>query len=251
MNKLFIAVLTALFTFSAFAQKEEKPAKTETKKDSSKTTSKTEQTPLETAKAALAAHGGDKFKNMKTLVVRGTASVSGSPTATFPATFAMIIAGEKYRLEISNPFQPFKQIYDGRQTVSSINNFTLPPINRLGLPLLQKIEAENFTVSALDPEKYKKKKGFRITSPEGFYTDFFTDEKTGQIKSYEASYDYNGRTITTSVEIDKLLDVKGAFIPERYAQRFDMGQFTIYADFKAKEILVDSEVAEDIFTLGS
>lgn len=251
MNKLFIVVLIALFTVCAFAQKSEKSAKAETKKESAKSEAKTEQTPLETAKAALEAHGGDKFKNMKTLVVRGTASVSGSPTVTFPATFAMIIAGEKYRLEITNPFQPFKQVYDGRQTQSSMNNFTMPPINRLGLPLLQKIEAENFTVSALSPEKYKKKKGFRITSPEGYYTDFFTDEKTGQVKSYEASYDFNGRTITTSVEIDKLLDVKGVLIPERYAQRFDMGQFTIYADFKAKEILVDSEIADDVFSIAN
>lgn len=250
MKKIFAVTLLVLFAVNAFAQKEEKSPQTETKKASSKSVKQTEQTPLETAKAALAAHGGDKFKDMKTLVVRGTASVSGSPTATFPATFAMILAGEKYRLEVNAAIQSFKQVSDGVTTRSSISTVTLPPINRLGLPLLQKIETENFTVSAL-PEKHKKRKGFRITSPEGFYTDFFTDEKNGQIKSYEASYDYNGRTVTTSVEIDKLLDVKGAFIPERYAQRFDMGQFTIYADFKAKEILVDSEVADEVFTLGS
>jgi hypothetical protein len=249
MKKIFAVTLIVLFALNAFAQKEQKTKPAETKKDAAKTVSTTEQTPLELAKAALKAHGGDKFKNMKTLVVRGTAEISGSPTATFPATFAMILSGEKYRLEITNPFQPFKQVFDGRQTQSSVNNFTLPPINRLGLPLLQKIEEENFTVSAL-PEKYKKKKGFRITSPEGFYTDFFTDEKSGQIKSYEASYDYNGRNITTSVEIDKVLDVKGVLIPERYAQRFDLGQFTIYSNFKAKEILVDSEVADDVFDLN-
>ena len=102
-------------------------------------------------------------------------------------------------------------------------------------------------VSAL-PDK-SKKKGFRITSPEGYYTDFFIDEKTNHIKSYEASYDYNGRKITTSVEIDKMREVSGVFVPERYAQRFDTGQFTIYANFKAKEILVDTEVADDVFTM--
>jgi hypothetical protein len=172
---------------------------------------------------------------MKTLIVRG------------PATFATIYAGDKYRLEISNPLQPFKQVYDGKETSSSIDNFYLPPINRLGLPLLQKIETEGFSVASL-PEK-SKKKGFRITSPEGYYTDFFIDEKTNQIKGYEASYDYNGRKITTSVEIDKMRDVNGIIVPERYAQRFDTGQFTIYANFKAKEILVDTEVADDVFTM--
>lgn len=247
MKKIFVLFVVTLFSINAFAQNDKKSKKEETK-DTKQSVSTVEKTPLELAKAALAAHGGDKFKNMKTLVVRGSADISGSPTTTFPATFAMILSGEKYRLEISNPFQPFKQVYDGDRTQSSVENFTLPPINRLGFPLLQKIEAKDFTVAAL-PEKYKKKKGFRITSPEGFYTDFFTDEKTGQIKSYEAEYDYNGRKITTSVEIDKLLDVKGVMIPEKYAQRFDLGQLTIYSNFKAKEILVDSEVADDVFTL--
>jgi len=248
MKKIFISLLIALFAINAFAQKEQKP---KNEVQSEKTNAPIiEKTPLELAKAALAAHGGDKFKNMKTLVVRGTADVSGSPTTTFPATFAMILSGDKYRLEISNPFQPFKQVYDGNQTQSSVNNFTLPPINRLGFPLLQKIETKDFTVSALDPDKYKKKKGFRVTSPEGFYTDFLIDEKTGQIKSYEAEYDYSNRKITTSVEIDKLIDVKGVLIPEKYAQRFDLGQITIYSNFRAKEILVDSEVADDVFTLN-
>ena len=206
-------------------------------------------TPLELVRIAVTAHGGDKFKLMKTLVVRGTADVSGSPTTTFPATFAMIYSGDKYRLEITNPFTPFKQVFDGQNTVSSLSGFSLPPINRLGLPLLAKAEEKDFVVSALN-EKVKKKLGFRITSPEGYYTDFFIDEKTGQIKSYEASYDFNGRAITTSVEIDKVREVEGVKIPERYAQRFDLGQVTIYADFKAKDILVNSAVADDIFAIG-
>lgn len=247
MKKIIVLSIVVLLSINAFAQKDQKPKK-EKAKNEKPSVSTVEKTPLELAKSALAAHGGDKFKNMKTLVVRGSADVAGSPTTTFPATFAMILSGEKYRLEISNPFQPFKQVYDGSQTRSSVENFTLPPINRLGFPLLQKIETEGYTVSAL-PEKFKKKKGFRVTSSEGFYTDFFTDEKTGQIKSYEAEYDYNGRKITTSVEIDKLLDVKGVLIPEKYAQRFDLGQLTIYSNFKAKEILVDSEVDDDVFVL--
>lgn len=247
MKKILVLIIITLFSLNAFAQKTEKP-KAEKAKNEKSNVSTVEKTPLEQAKAALEAHGGDKFKNMKTLVVRGTANVSGSPTTTFPATFAMILSGEKYRLEISNPFQPFKQVYDGNRTQSSVEGFSLPPINRLGFPLLQKIDNDGFAVSAL-PEKHKKKKGFRITSPEGFYTDFFIDEKTGQVKSYEAEYDFNGRKITTSVEIDKLLDVKGVFIPEKYAQRFDLGQLTIYSDFKAKEILVDSEVADDVFEI--
>jgi hypothetical protein len=38
-------------------------------------------------------------------------------------------------------------------------------------------------------------------------------------------------------------------VPERYAQRFETGNLTIYSDFKAKEILVNSNVADDVFSI--
>ncbi len=253
MKKYFILALTIIFSLNVFAQADKKVKPKEKDKTANKdviavASSKT-QTPLELAKATVVAYGGDKFKNMKTLVVRGTADVSGSPTVTFPATFATIYAGDKYRLEITNPLQPFKQIYDGQNTSSSINGFSLPPINRLGLPLLQRIDEKDFVVTELS-EKFKGKTGFRITSPEGYYTDFFIDAKTGLIKSYESSYDLRGRTITTSVEIDKVREVEGVKVPEHYAQRFDTGQLTIYANFKAKDILVNSIVADEIFAIN-
>lgn len=205
-------------------------------------------TPLELAKAALAAHGGDKFKNMKSLVVSGTADVSGSPSITFPAPFVMTYSGDKYRLEISTPFVQFKQIYDGEQTYSSAGEVNLPPINRLGLPLLPRMEEKDFVVSAL-PDTKKKKTGFRITSPEGFYTDFFVDDKTGEVKAYEASYQVGTRTVTTAVEIDKLREVEGVKVPEKYAQRFETGGLTIYANFKAKDISVNSTINDDVFVM--
>ena len=247
MKKYSILLLVLIFAHSTFAQTNEKVSKNDKGKITnvvSKTSS-----PLELALETVKIYGGDKFKNMKTLVVRGTADVSGSPTITFPATFATIYAGEKYRLEVTNPFQPLKQVYDGEQTSSSIPNFSLPPLNRLGFPLLAKIDDKSFVISAL-PESAKKKVGFRVTAPEGFYTDFFIDEKTGFVKTYESSYEINGRTITTSIAIDKLREVEGVKIPEKYAQRFDMGQFTVYADFKAKEILVNSKVADDVFLIS-
>lgn len=252
MKNYAILLLLGIFSINNFAQTEKqkvtvekvKPAKNEKIVGAISAA----QTPLDLAKATVVVYGGDKFKNMKTLVVRGTADVSGSPTVTFPASFAAIYSGDKYRLEISTPFQPFKQIYDGQNTSSSFDGLSLPPINRLGLPLLQRIDEKDFVVAAL-PEKYKGKTGFRVTSPEGYYTDFFIDAKTGLIKSYESSYDFRGRNITTSVEIDRVRDVEGVKIPERYAQRFDTGQLTIYADFKAKEILVNSAIADEIFAI--
>ncbi len=243
---LILLIITTIFAANSFAQTDKKP-KPETK--TVVTITKTDNAPLELAKATLAAHGGDNFKKMKTLDVRGTVDVTISTVPqAIPATFATIFSGEKYRLEINNPFQPLKQVYDGQQTYSSINGFNLPPINRVGFPVLQRIDEKEFVVSAL-PEKTKKKKGFRITSPEGYYTDFFVDDKTGQIKGYESSYNFDDREVTTSVEIDKFRTVEGVIIPEKYSQRFDLGQITVYANFKAKDILVNSPVADSIFQI--
>lgn len=243
---LFIAIIIA--ATNVFAQKDTKTvADTKSKTE----TIKTDDNLLETAKLALAAHGGDKFKTMKSLVIKGSVDITASnfPQA-IPATFDTVYAGEKYRMEIKNPFQPFKQVYDGEQTLSNMQGgFNLPPLNRLGLPLLAKVGEKDFVVSAL-PEDKKKKKGFRLTAPDGFFTDFYLDEKTNQIKGYDSNYDINGRSVTTSVAIDKYRTIDGVVIPEKYVQRFDLGQMTIYAEFKAKEVLVNSELAADVFTLG-
>lgn len=147
MKKYFILLTILVFAPNNFAQDKEK-AKQNEKGKNTNTVSKIA-SPIELAKETIKIYGGDKFKNMKTLVVRGTADVSGSPTITFPATFATIYAGEKYRLEVTNPFQPLKQVFDGQQTSSSIPNFSLPPLNRLGFPLLAKIDDKSFVVSAL------------------------------------------------------------------------------------------------------
>ncbi len=247
MRNYSILLLIFVFALSAFAQKKDE-------KDKATTTTATvaiskTSTPMELAKAALAAHGGDKLKNMKTLIVRGTSEVSGSPTQTLSGTFAMIFSGEKYRFDLTAlPVLTFRQVYDGEQTNSSLRGIMLPPLNRMGLPLLPKIEEKGFVVAVL-PEKFKKKMGFRITSPEGYYTDFVIDEKTNLIKDYESSYVYGETTVTTSVAIDKYKEINGIFINENFSQRLEMGQITSYASFKAKEILIDNPVADDVFTM--
>ena len=203
------------------------------------------------AKLALEAHGGEKLRTMKTLIVRGSVDVTTSAfNQAIPATFVVIFAKEKYRFEIMNPFQPIKQVYDGVNTSTTIRGgMTLPPITRLGFPLLPMVGQPGFVITPL-PDAKKKRKGFRMTSPEGYFTDFYLDEKTNQIKGYDSTYDINGRTVTTSVEVDKLRIVDGISVPEKYVQRFDTEQITIYADFKTKEILVNNEVADDVFTFG-
>ena len=202
----------------------------------------------ELAKAVYVAHGGDKFKAAKTIVIKGSVDVT-SPAIpqAIPGGFTMAFAGEKYRVEIATPVQSLKQSYDGEQTYTNSPVGSLPPMNRLGIPLLQRLGDQGFVVSSL-PSDSKKKLGFRITAPDGFFTDFFVDEKTKQVKSYESMYEFSGRTYTTSVDIGKYREVEGVFIPEKYSQRFDLGQITVYGDFKAKDILINTELAANVFS---
>ena len=203
--------------------------------------------PMVPAKAALAAHGGDKLKKMTSMLVKGSVDLNTFGQAT-PGVFSTAISGDKYYFEINAVVQTLKQVYDGRETFSSIQGFSLPPVTSLGLPLLARVGDEGFKVTAL-PATSKKKKGFRVTTPEGFYTDFGVDEKTGQIKSYESAFDLGGRIVTTAVEIDEFQTVEGVMIPKKYSQRFDLGQITAYANFKAKEILVNTKIDDSAFTI--
>ena len=247
MKRLWIAfVIVSLCCCGMFAQSKQKMSP----QTASVAPAKNFSSEIELAKLTLASHGGEKLKAMKTLVVKGSVDVTTSAIAqTIPATFITIFAGDKYRIEIINPFQPLKQVFDGVQTSTTIRGgFTLPPINRLGFPLLPRLGEQGFVITSL-PDSKKKKKGFRMTSPEGFYTDFYLDDKTNQIKGYDSSYDINGKAITTSVEIDKYRVVDGVTLPERYAQRFDTETLTIYANFKAKEIVVNSTLSNEVFSL--
>lgn len=244
MKTYLIALFIAVFAISGIAQ-----IKDEKSKDS-KSEVKTETALLDLANATLKAHGGDSLKSMKSLTIIGSVDVTPSTfQQKIPATFVTIFAGNKYRFELNNPFQPIKQIFDGKQTFSNVQNgFELPPVNLIGFPVIQRIGDQGFVISGLADDK-EFKKGFRITSPEGYYTDFYIDKKTGQVKSFNSSYVINGNNVTTSVEIDKMRTVDGVTIPEKYAQRFDLGQMTVYAEFKAKEIVVNKEIADEIFTL--
>jgi hypothetical protein len=185
---------------------------------------------------------------MKTLSMIGTVDVTASSMPQpIPASFVMIFAGDRYRVEINNPFQPIKQVFDGAHTTTSVaNGFTLPPFNRIGFPVLQRAGDPGFVITSL-PDAKKKKKGFRITSPEGYATDFYLDDKTNQVKGYDSTYDVGGRTVNTAAEIDKVRLIEGVTIPEKYVQRFSVGELVLFANFNAKQITVNQEVANDVF----
>lgn len=242
MRQIFISIVIVVFaSFAVFGQagssgpKNSQPVKFDKE--------------IGLAKLVLTAHGGEKLRTMRSLVIKGTVDVTTSAIAqAIPATFVTIFAGEKYRIEIANPFQPIKQVFDGTRTSSTFRGgFTLPPINRLGFPILPRLGEQGFVVTPLPDGK--KKRGFRMTSPEGFYTDFYIDEKTDLIKGYDSSYNIDGRTVTTSVSIEKNRIVSGITVPEKYNQRFDSEQVTVYASFKAKDISVNTAISDEIFAV--
>lgn len=202
---------------------------------------------LETAKASLNAHGGEKLSKLKNLTLRGTvdAFVQGQ---SVPASFAIVSEGNKYRFEIQSAFFKFSQTSDGENTSSSIRGIAVPPLNRIGLLVLPNIEQKGYTVSALSGD-LAKKKGFRITTPEGYYTDFIVDEKTNLVKEYQSSYEINERTISTAVAIDKYRDVEGILINEKFSQRIDMGSLTAYVEFKAKDIMINTLIEPTVFEI--
>jgi hypothetical protein len=240
MNRIavFFIVVVALCS-AVFGQKGDSKLLVKPIVDSKATNSEA----LDLAKAAFSAQGGDKFKAVKTMVIKGSVDVT-SPAIpqAIPGGFSMAFAGDKYRVEIATVAQSFKQSFDGEQTHTSIQlGYSLPPMNRLGLPLLQRLGDEGFVVSPL-PAGSRKKLGFRITAPDGFFTDFFVDEKSKQIKSYESMYEFSGRSFTTAVDIGKYREVDGVFIPEKYSQRFDLGQIVVYGDFKAKAASIPSVI---------
>lgn len=204
---------------------------------------------LKLAKATLAAHGGAKLNELKTMVLRGSVDVSapGSPQS-FPASFAIALSGDKYRFEIQSQVFNFQQTWNGEQTSSSMPGVSFLPINRVWVFVLPRIEEEGYVVSALG-EKFKKKKGFRITSPDGNFTDFVVDEKNSRIKEFESSYELDGGSISTSVAIEKYREVDGILVNEKFSQRLDFGSTSAYADFKAKDIIINSAVDDDVFKM--
>jgi hypothetical protein len=203
------------------------------------------------AKESFEAHGGEKLKALKSLSMFGSVDITSSAVnQAIPAKFSQIFSGDKYRLEVdARPMIQFVQVFDGRNTETSPSRgFELPPINKIGLMLLQRFGQTGYAVSE---SLGSAKSGFRMTSPDGYFTDFEINKKTKRVKGYSASYFVGGREVTTLVEIDKFVDKEGIIIPTSFAQRFEVGGMIIYADFKTKTIEINGEIEESVFSIGS
>lgn len=237
-STLAVLILVSL----SLAQSASKPSLT-----TSQTNSSAADSAAAVSEATVAAHGGDKFKKMSSFLAKGTVDLNFMGQS-IPGAFATAIDGRKYRFELNTAFQDMKQVCDGERTISTFPGVTMPPLTEMGFFALQKIGTSGYGIQVFEDPK-KKRKGFRITTPEGVITDFFVDEKTRLVSGYESTYEIGGRTFKTLGEIDKYLEVDGLMIPQKYSQKFDFGQMVGYANFNAKNILVNPPMASDAFGL--
>ncbi len=202
-------------------------------------------TPLELARAALAAQGGEKFKNLKSMMLIGSADLYPPNSAqSVPGKFVMVTAGDKVRIDIdASPIFKFKQVFDGQQSYSSIPGVTMPPASKFGPQVLAKFDQPGYTVSALTDKK--KLRGFRIVDADGNTTDFYLDPATGRVMLYLIPY--NGYTF--GIENSKFKEVDGVLIPFSFSQRLETPQGAFFAEYKVKDAKLNQPVADDVFVI--
>ena len=202
-------------------------------------------TPVELARAALAAQGGDKFKSLKSTWLVGSVDLYAPNSAqSIPGKFSLVTAGERMRLDVdASPAFKFKQIFDGQQSYSSIPGVQTPPANKFGLMVLMKYDQPGYTVSVL-PDK-KKLRGFRIADAEGNTTDFYIDAVTGRVMQYLIPY--NGYTF--GIENTKFKEIDGVLIPFNFTQRLEMTQGAFFAEYHVKEAKLNQPLNDDVFVI--
>ena len=204
-----------------------------------------ESTPMELARAAFTAQGGEKFRQVQNMMLRGSVSLypPNSPQS-IPGAFSIVTANDKLRMEIdARPIIVFKQIYDGQQSYSSMPNVQVPPLSKFGLNVLSKFDQTGYKVSAI-PNK-KKLRGFRIADPEDYTTDFYIDPTTGRLMEFFLYY--NGYTFGTANS--KFKEVDGVLIPFSFSQRFEMPQGAFFAEYNVKEVKLNQTLGEDAFAI--
>ena len=202
-------------------------------------------TPLELARAAFLAQGGDKFRAVQNMILRGSVQLyPPNSVQSIPGSFSIVTAGEKLRMEIdARPAVVFKQIYDGQQSYSSMPGVEVPPLTKFGLSALSRYDQPGYKVSAIADKK--KQRGFRIVDPEGYTTDFYIDPVNGRVMTFLLYY--NGFTFGT--DNSKFKEVDGVLVPFSFSQRFEMAQGAFFAEYSVKEVKLNQTLGEDSFVI--
>jgi hypothetical protein len=204
-----------------------------------------ETTPADLAKAAFIAQGGEKFRSVQNMLLRGSVQLyAPNSVQSIPGSFSLVTAGDKMRMEVdARPAIVFKQIFDGQNSYSSMPGVQPPPFSRFGLVALAKFDQPGVTVSAL-PDK-KKQRGFRIADADGYTTDYYLDPKTGRVISFMFLFE----GITGAMETSKFKEMEGVLVPWSFSQRFEMPQGAFFAEFSVKEVKLNQTLGDDAFAI--
>ena len=204
-----------------------------------------ETTPLDLARAAVAAQGGEKFRSLQSLILRGSVQLyPPNSVQSLPGSFSLVTAGQKLRLDIdARPAIVFKQIYDGQQSYSSMPNVEMPPLTKFGLDALARFDQPGYQVTAIADKK--KRRGFRLVDPDGYTTDFYLDPKTGRVMSF---FLYYGNA-TLGTEHSKFKEVEGVLIPFSFSKKFEMPIGSFFAEFSVKEVKLNERLPDDAFAI--
>lgn len=202
-------------------------------------------TPVDLAKAAIQAQGGEKFKSVQNMMLRGSVQLyAPNSVQSIPGSFSIVTAGDKLRMDLDGrPQVVFKQIYDGQNSFTSMPGVEVPPMSKFGMQVLLRHDQPGYKLSAL-PDK-KKQRGFRIEDPEGYTTDFYIDATTGRVMSFLMYY----MNYTFGTENSKFKEVEGVLIPFSFSQRFEMPQGAFFAEYSVKEVKLNQALAEDVFAI--
>lgn len=244
VEMLTLVALLFCVTARAYAQADAKPANAANATTTAVAITATT-APIDLARAALAAQGGEKYRSLKSMVLRGSVDLyAPNSTQSIPGGFIWVLAGDKVRLEIdARPAVSFKQIYDGQRSYSSLPGVEMPPASKFGLPVLAKYDQAGYTVTAL-PDK-KKQRAFRISDADGNTTDFFIDAATGRVMSFLIPY--GGYTFGT--ENKKFKEVDGVLVPINFTQRLEMPQGAFFAEYNVKDVKLNNPIGDDVFEI--
>ena len=247
MKTLFLSICVVVFGITASAQ-DPGPAKNGAPAATTAPAAVVitpESTPMELAKAAFMAQGGEKFRAVQNMMLRGSVSLyPPNSSQSIPGSFSIVTATDKLRMEIdARPAIVFKQIYDGQQSYSSMPGVEVPPLSKYGLGVLSKYDQPGYKVSPIANKK--KLRGFRIADPEGYTTDFYIDATNGRIMEFFLTF--GGYTFGTANS--KFKEVEGVLIPFSFSQRFEMPQGAFFAEYNVKEVKLNQTLGEDAFAI--
>ena len=202
-----------------------------------------ETAPLDLARAAFAAQGGEKFRSLQNMILRGSVQLyPPNSVQSIPGSFSLVTAGPKLRMEVdARPAIVFKQVYDGQNTYSSVPNMEMPPLTKFGLGALSRFDQPGYQISAIADKK--KQRGFRLVDPEGYTTDYYLDTKTGRVMSFFLYYG----GVTLGTEHSKFKEVEGVLVPFSFSKKFETPMGAFFAEFSVKEVKMNQQLGDDAF----